>query len=782
MNSRAVSLPDLASERKRNTALSLSEGFNGATREATLSASKFNFPRRPTGKLEDWSGDDGSIPSKLNGVLPIYYRTRQIVLQMEKAGRRVPVKMVSELKAQERAVCDELKPLHPLLFQRFDSFQLDRLLRMMPILKCSQGRWVFGNEDLAEEWPGGDGARTFLLLYGKVALFSDASGAGNRWEVTRGALFGEKRFRICEEGLLDHICGAAYCEEPCVIGCMTSKVMEVVFADRAYGNARIAQMSRTLPAFKRIVEEEKLPEENVKEEKPKRGTKKEDEQVTASNAVATALRELSKIAAPIYVAPGAEVLMAEPLEETLLIVANGGMEVRGDVQLTERVDLIPPKKVRLRVYLEKAENLAGDSWLDKLDPYCIVKLGEYKRFQTPVLWNVGPNPKFDYNGCLQYKDEKELEITVMDHDKYSADDLCGTGVLKLDEVHDGWKGKVQLYAPASGMFKSDDAEDEEAGKVYVTIKYDYEKVTAATKVPKQRSWENLPLFQLKLHDVWGSEQIMMGHMFKKTLENCSNQLTYQVALDNFRLYGAITRGAQETCVFWKVSKRKFQEFVKHCGREKPFVQACRVSSLEKQNQVKVVAERMIQKWQQEEMASLLRSGALMAGEPQEEAMDPSRFRVAYKGTKAMISVRNALNLPDGSLWDKLDPYAKLRFKGGKAVMQTSVLQDAGSDPVWDCEGTLLYQGETELEIEVWDYDTVGAGDLVAVAKLQVEQFCAGFEGMIPLNLPGGRKKKSVKPMMIIIGIQWGAPRDPSALRDQTMSEATTTKRLMGSTM
>ena len=64
----------------------------------------------------------------------------------------------------------------------------------------------------------------------------------------------------------------------------------------------------------------------------------------------------------------------------------------------------------------------------------------------------------------------------------------------------------------------------------------------------------------------------------------------------------------------------------------------------------------------------------------EEAVDPSRFRVAYRGAKARcrketkhvvesyrkwlakahISVRNALNLSGGGWFDKLDPYAIVR--------------------------------------------------------------------------------------------------------------------------
>merc|ERR1712217_508774 len=222
-------------------------------------------------------------------------------------------------------------------------------------------------------------------------------------------------------------------------------------------------------------------------------------------------------------------------------------------------------------------------------------------------------------------------------------------------------------------------------------------------------------------------------------------------------------GGNETVTCWKASRRRFMDFLKHCGRERHFMQACRVSSLEKQNQVKELIMMLIRKWEIEEQTALMRSG-LFDAPAVEETIDASRFRVAYRGCKAHISVRNALNLTGGGWFDKLDPYAKIRFKESKEVFTPAVLQDAGSDPVWNAEGTLEYCGETALEIVVWDWDgKYNPPDKIATGVLQVEQFCGGFEGMVPLSKPGDKKKnKALKQMMIIIGIQWGPPRDPNA--------------------
>merc|ERR1719456_376561 len=172
---------------------------------------------------------------------------------------------------------------------------------------------------------------------------------------------------------------------------------------------------------------------------------------------------------------------------------------------------------------------------------------------------------------------------------------------------------------------------------------------------------------------------------------------------------------------------------------------------------------------------------LVAG-GEDEQMDPSHFRVAYRDVKARITVRNALNLAGGGMFDKLDPYAVVRFRGSKlAPFKTSVLEDAGGDPFWAAEGcrhkgALLYNGETALEVSVWDYDKYSNDDLVATGVIQVEQFCRGFEGSVPLNLPEGKKRKAnMKQMMIVMGVQWDPPKDPNAGRNNDTTKSTSMK-------
>jgi len=470
------------------------------------------------------------------------------------------------------------------------------------------------------------------------------------------------------------------------------------------------------------------------------------------------------------------------VEESVVIVSKGSIEVKGDIKLTEKLDALPPKKKRMRIFLDKAEKLAGDSIFDKLDPYCIVKLGEFKRFQTPVMWNVGVNPQFEYQGVLTFSDEEELEIIVMDYDKFSADDLCGSCTVKVSDLQDGWYGKVELHRPKRtlGAGKDDEQMMEPAGKIFFGVRYDYEKISSLTKQARERSWPNQVLFNLGAQEAWGHEMIMLGSVFGKTLEGAANATPFSLELSNFRLIGGYQKGgANEKITLLKASKKRFVDFVRKSQREKQFLQSCRGSLLDKQTTIKGIIKLLIDRWDTEEAADTMRKGLTMT--KVQEAVDPSRFRVAYRGAKAHITVRNALNLSGGGWFDKLDPYAIVRFRGNKAEFRTSVLQDAGSDPIWNCEGYLPYNGEVALEISVWDYDHYSSDDLVGTAVIQVEQFCNGYEGMVPLSLPGDKKKKkkTLKQSMITIGILWDAPQDP-ALRqtDPAMALTAGTNALM----
>jgi len=463
---KSASLPDLIDGRggRPRSANSLTEGFPAFKRPACLmfSPPKVKMPGHPD-----------AASAELIKVLPIYYRVRQLVLSTEKGGHRVPQKLSAELHKLEQIVEHSLRPLNPLLFQRFDDMQLDRFLRSTPFLRLSEGRWVFGSDSLEANWPASGSQRCFLLLYGSIGLFSDPSGAGAYQRIYPGCIFGQEKLSLGDEGFHDEVAGAARCEEPCMLGVLTGEVLETAFADRAISNRRIAQVAGRTRPLDRLFRDKDQELPDVRSSKHSRtvshssGAKRTG--VTASSISAQLalqgrfkiptegrmwdnLSELAKVASILHVKSDEDVLTEQGLEKSLLIVSKGRLEIRGDCLLQERLDSIPPKRVRIRVKIERAERLAGDSIFDKLDPYVIAKLGDFKRLQTPVLNNAGVNPQWDYNGVLGYGDEKFLEFQVNDYDKYSSDDPCGHGSIAISELHDGWSGFVQLMQPKKVYF------------------------------------------------------------------------------------------------------------------------------------------------------------------------------------------------------------------------------------------------------------------------------------------------------------------------------------------
>merc|ERR1719456_1241393 len=106
-----------------------------------------------------------------------------------------------------------------------------------------------------------------------------------------------------------------------------------------------------------------------------------------------------------------------------------------------------------------------------------------------------------------------------------------------------------------------------------------------------------------------------------------------------------------------------------------------------------------------------------------------------------IRVTKATGLPKGSMFDKLDPYCVVRLRGAEVFMKTQVMNNAGSNPVWDFEGELPYYGDEEaLDFEVLDSDMASADDLVATGSLPVANFTQGFEGVVKMKLEGKPKK------------------------------------------
>jgi len=415
--------------------------------------------------------------------------------------------------------------------------------------------------------------------------------------------------------------------------------------------------------------------------------------------------------------------------------------------------------------LHSAEQLAGDSLFDKLDPYCIVKLGEIKRFQTPVEWNAGTAVSFDYKGKFTYADEEVLELIVMDRDNMSQDDLCGlVQVNPLDIPDAGWDQKpVTLKRAKKGLFFGDDSNEEFAGKLFVSAHWDFEEPPPPRRAPRERFYRNHKLLRVEAKGLFGHEQIVLETDFRSALERGCQSLPYALRVTSrIRLVAEGTSGS-EVATVWKVSGDRFKTFLQRSAREKLFSKECSLDLIGRQRAVKEVCKGLIKQWEYEMKQEELWGKNLNAScgaSAEEPPMDPSRFMVAYRGMKARITVKNAMNLPDGSWFDKLDPYAVVRFRNSKAEFRTSVLKDAGGEPFWDCEGDLLYNGEGELQVQVFDYDRFFADNLIAEGHLAVSAFYNGYEGTVMLEQPGGKKSKwgrKPKQMAIVLGVTWSNP-------------------------
>lgn len=773
MDLKSISLPDLSREKRRNTTMSLSEGFAGASRGDVLASTGLNFAPRPKNRTALSLADRDKVAPELDRILPIYYRTRQLFLQQEKNGRATRT-MTQELDAQETIVGREIRPLFPMVFQRFDDSQMHRLMRSMTFMKLSRNRWIFGDESLAEPWPTDEGDIAFLLLYGKVALYMDREGSGEGRQVFRGAVFSQsRRFQIGDEFIQpeEFVVEAAQCEEACIVCMISSRVLEVCFADRAFGNRRIAQMVRSVPQLSRVVKSE-FEGRQAAGGAAKADRESAQEEDAESNALQSALRDLAKVATAIHVLPGQEVICEEPMEEVLFMVVKGTLEVRSDIQLVQKLDSLPPKKVRLRVIIEKAEGLKQDSVFDKVDPYVQVSLGEFTSFRTNTEQNAGVNPHFGFEGVLLYNGENEANFTVKNHDAYGADSLCGHGSLEIQNIKHNARisTTIELSRPAKSIFRSEQALEEEAGLLYVTVWWETEPITEASRAPKRKLFPDQELFVLGKDELWGHEQLMLKQNFRRTLELAAREMAYSAHLGEFRLIGGQSNGVRDPVTVWKVTEQRFMHFIRHLGRVKQLTQASRVHALNKQYHLKDILVRLVEAWEQEETAANIRKNILDLGEPKHEAMDPQEFREKYRGMRATLYIRNGINISNGSVFAKLDPFVSVRFKVGigdtrkKKQLRTKVLLDSGPDPIWDDTGTLVYQGESALEIQIYDYDADGAHDLVAVGEIPIEKLVQGFDNMVQLARPGkSKKKRTIKVMFLALGLEWEHPPiEPSA--------------------
>lgn len=687
------------------------------------------------------------VPPGLVSSLIGYFRTRQMIQDLENQRQRLPNTLKQKLHVLENETVTRLRPLNRELFQSFDDMQLGRSLRSMPFFKMSQDKWVFNDPRAARDlgrpeagWPD-DGPRMFLLFNGMVRLYDDGAGAGPYREILPGTLFGGSHFKVGDERVTDLVGGSAQCVTAGLIGVLSKKMLYVAFADRTVKNERVGRQLRTLPSLQCV--------SVAQENRWGRVDEESEDHLGHNQVVYGSMKEMARLGSHVHVSPDSEVLSAEPLSNSFLVVTAGSLQIRADLTLKERLDFVPPRRVRLKVNVVKAENLQGDSIFDKLDPFCLVKLGSFKRFQTPTVNNAGKNVKWNHLGILKYDNEDTLEFSVYDYDKYSSDDLCGHGTLKTKDILDGWEGVVKLSAPSKALFGK--GVEVPGGNLHVEISWDLEYPDHSTTILKERKFEDFVLYELSPQECWGQENLMLGEDdFRNVLQKAADGLKYQLIIGPFRVLGN-PKILEETQVL-KVTRKRFLQFLKYCARVKQMEVATRQSAVDKQRHMKDICFKLIKKWEREQSVAKLQGVVDDRDKPTQ--LDPSRFRVAYKGAKMFIVVRNALNLVGGGWFDKLDPYCEIQWRGSNSTLRTPVLQDAGGEPIWNYEGHVIYDGQGVLEITIWDYDKGSNDDLVGTGYLSLEDVCNGYEGMINLAPPKETKRKQMKQMSVVIGITW----------------------------
>lgn len=281
-----------------------------------------------------------------------------------------------------------------------------------------------------------------------------------------------------------------------------------------------------------------------------------------------------------------------------------------------------------------------------------------------------------------------------------------------------------------------------------------------------KKWKTFPqqaLFPLKAWTCWGLERLVLGDKFMETLTAAARGTSVDIYLSNFQVVAG-ARGAEvEKAQALKISRRRFDEFMKRTKMEPAFRSSANASSMNKQDQVRDVMFKLKKKWELEEQhREMARGFDDKANVP--ITKDLSRFRVAYRGAYLQITVRSAMNLSGGGFFDKLDPYCTVKLKGSIHQFKTNVLVDAGNDPIWEFEGTLVYNGEEALEFTVMDYDQGSSDDLVGIGNLSLEEFTEGFEGMVPLRNPQQKKKgKKQQTSQLVIGIDWEIPPELASM-------------------
>lgn len=98
----------------------------------------------------------------------------------------------------------------------------------------------------------------------------------------------------------------------------------------------------------------------------------------------------------------------------------------------------------LSVTVNFANNLKNHDFLSKQDPYCILRCGG-NTLRTSIAHGAGSSPVWHETFSFSLINENQLELTVMDHDTFTRDDVIGSCSVSLAKAR--LQGSEVIQAP-----------------------------------------------------------------------------------------------------------------------------------------------------------------------------------------------------------------------------------------------------------------------------------------------------------------------------------------------
>jgi hypothetical protein len=465
--------------------------------------------------------------------------------------------------------------------------------------------------------------------------------------------------------------------------------------------------------------------------------------------------------AQIFRVPAGEELLSWPqVDNSFLVTTDGAFHFSADVTLLEIQN--PDNQVsrrKIEVFCEAAIGLVGGSLFDRLDPYLVVRLSPQKRFQTRIMMNAGKDPYFNHRGTLVFDGESGLEFTVYSWNEYTSHDVVGTGFIPASDFTKtgGFEGEVQLVKPAStSIWQAKTKSNEPAGILLVQVTWGsvlgFRSVTKHVE-PRKRTFEQQQLLELKQNSIFGHEQILLGDSFFNNLRRATGPLGFELQLSNYSIRAKQegARMTKSTCL--RIPRSSFEAFLDRTNKQKDMLTEAVNSSVEKQIKIREVCHLLIHKWNEEDRRREQQK-ALTQKDSSTTGMDVNSIRSKLRGAILTVRVVSAVGLGGAKTVDRLAPYLIVKIIGANQVVKSPVYDDAGSNPVFDFEARFRYNGETVVDIAVWDKDRFAKDEILGTTSLSIEQFHDGFIGALEIKRPATLAKNAGSAGTMNVELDW----------------------------